>query len=112
MKILKSKNEGIKGEKILLATALFMMAVLIGYNAFFVGSPAGTPEPTPEFMSENSNKSETPKSDLNEENPEKSKDKNSKEVFLPYPKNIESCTMCGLCELSCPDQAITLEKGD
>ena len=43
---------------------------------------------------------------------EKSKDKNSKEVFLPYPKNIESCTMCGLCELSCPDQAITLEKGD
>ncbi len=43
---------------------------------------------------------------------EKSKDKNDKEVFLPFPKNIEACTECGLCELSCPDQAITLEKGD
>ncbi len=41
---------------------------------------------------------------------EKSKEKNSKDVYLPFPKNEEKCNVCGLCELSCPDQAIVVEK--
>ncbi|WP_413827005.1 4Fe-4S dicluster domain-containing protein [Methanobrevibacter sp. UBA313] len=41
---------------------------------------------------------------------EKSKEKNSKDVYLPFPKNEEKCNVCGLCELSCPDQAIAVDK--
>ncbi len=26
--------------------------------------------------------------------------------------NLEACTACGLCEIRCPDFAITVEKGD
>ncbi len=35
---------------------------------------------------------------------------NAKNVFLPFPENEEGCTRCGLCELSCPDQAIYVGK--
>ena len=35
---------------------------------------------------------------------------NTKNVYLPFPENEEACTKCGLCELSCPDQAIYVEK--
>lgn len=40
----------------------------------------------------------------------KSDEVNSKNVYLPFPENEEGCTKCGLCELSCPDQAICVEK--
>ena len=30
----------------------------------------------------------------------------------PYVKNPEACSSCGLCELRCPDFAITLEGAD
>ena len=33
-----------------------------------------------------------------------------KNVYLPFPEHEEGCTKCGLCELSCPDQAIYVEK--
>ena len=35
---------------------------------------------------------------------------NTKNVYLPFPENEEACTKCGLCEVSCPDQAIYVEK--
>ena len=31
-------------------------------------------------------------------------------MYLPFPENEEGCTKCGLCELSCPDQAIYVKK--
>ena len=38
----------------------------------------------------------------------KSKDVNKKGVYLPYAENEEECNKCHLCELLCPDQAITV----
>ena len=40
---------------------------------------------------------------------EKSSKMNKKGVYLPYPKNEKKCKKCHLCELLCPDQAITVE---
>lgn len=34
---------------------------------------------------------------------------NKKGVLLPFPKFEERCTDCGVCEVSCPDQAITVD---
>ncbi|MDR0900852.1 MAG: ferredoxin family protein [Methanobrevibacter sp.] len=34
---------------------------------------------------------------------------NKKGVYLPCPKREKDCTKCHLCELICPDQAITVE---
>jgi len=40
----------------------------------------------------------------------KSKEVNKKGVYLPYVENEEECKKCHLCELLCPDQAITVEE--
>lgn len=40
----------------------------------------------------------------------KSKEVNTKNVYLPFAENEQECTDCGLCELSCPDQAIYVDK--
>ncbi|MCQ2977801.1 MAG: ferredoxin family protein [archaeon] len=40
----------------------------------------------------------------------KSEKVNKKNVYVPYASNEDNCTYCGLCELSCPDQAIYVEK--
>ncbi len=40
----------------------------------------------------------------------KSEEVNAKNVYLPYPKNQEACVACGLCEISCPDQAIYVDR--
>lgn len=40
----------------------------------------------------------------------KSEKVNTKNVYVPYASNEDNCTYCGLCELSCPDQAIYVEK--
>ncbi|KZX15055.1 4Fe-4S dicluster domain-containing protein [Methanobrevibacter curvatus] len=37
---------------------------------------------------------------------------NKKGVQVPFPKNIENCVQCHLCELMCPDQAILVEEDD
>jgi len=42
----------------------------------------------------------------------RSKEANKKGVYLPYIDNGEECTKCHLCELLCPDQAITVEEED
>lgn len=34
---------------------------------------------------------------------------NMKGVLLPYVKFEERCTACGVCEVVCPDQAITVD---
>lgn len=38
----------------------------------------------------------------------KSSKENKKGVYLPFPENEEECNKCHLCELLCPDQAITV----
>lgn len=30
----------------------------------------------------------------------------------PFPKNIDACVKCGLCELRCPDFAINVEESE
>ena len=40
----------------------------------------------------------------------KSEEVNSKDVYVPYPANQEACVRCGLCEISCPDQALYVER--
>ncbi|RBQ23881.1 hypothetical protein ALNOE001_06390 [Candidatus Methanobinarius endosymbioticus] len=42
----------------------------------------------------------------------KSSKENKKGVYLPCPDNQENCNNCHLCELMCPDQAITVEKDE
>ncbi|MBZ9571176.1 ferredoxin family protein [Methanobrevibacter sp. TMH8] len=42
----------------------------------------------------------------------KSSKENKKGVYLPCPENEEECTKCHLCELLCPDQAITVEDNN
>lgn len=37
-----------------------------------------------------------------------SSDANKKGVLLPYVKFGDRCTNCGVCEVVCPDQAITV----
>ena len=39
----------------------------------------------------------------------KSSEQNKKGVYLPFSENEENCNKCHLCELMCPDQAITIE---
>ncbi len=34
---------------------------------------------------------------------------NKKGVLLPYVNFEDRCTNCGVCEVSCPDQAITVD---
>lgn len=43
---------------------------------------------------------------------QKSSKENKKGVYLPFPENEEKCNKCHLCELMCPDQAITVEDED
>ena len=38
----------------------------------------------------------------------KSSKENKKGVHLPFPENEKECNNCHLCELMCPDQAITV----
>lgn len=38
-----------------------------------------------------------------------SKEPNKKGVQLPYVNFEERCTNCGVCEVVCPDQAITVD---
>ena len=38
-----------------------------------------------------------------------SSEANKKGVLLPYVKFEDRCTSCGVCELICPDQAITVD---
>ena len=33
-----------------------------------------------------------------------------KDVYVPYPANQEACVKCGLCEISCPDQALYVDR--
>jgi 2-oxoglutarate ferredoxin oxidoreductase subunit delta len=33
-------------------------------------------------------------------------------TFLPEARHIEKCIDCGICELYCPDYAITIVRGD
>lgn len=42
----------------------------------------------------------------------KSEKVNKKNVYVPYAANEDACTKCGLCEISCPDQAIYVSKED
>ncbi len=42
----------------------------------------------------------------------KSSNENKKGVYLPCPVNEVECNKCHLCELMCPDQAITVEDID
>jgi len=42
----------------------------------------------------------------------KSSKENKKGVYLPFPENDKECNECHLCELLCPDQAITVDDGD
>lgn len=39
----------------------------------------------------------------------RSSKENKKGVYLPCPVNEGDCNICQLCELICPDQAITVE---
>lgn len=40
----------------------------------------------------------------------KSVELNKKGVYLPYTEDEKECRKCHLCELLCPDQAITVEE--
>ena len=42
----------------------------------------------------------------------KSSKENKKGVYLPFPENEKECNECHLCELLCPDQAITVDDED
>ena len=42
----------------------------------------------------------------------KSSKENKKGVYLPFPENEKECNECHLCELLCPDQAITIIDTD
>ena len=37
---------------------------------------------------------------------------NAKGYLLPMEKDMKRCNACGLCELMCPDFAITIEESD
>ncbi|KZX14963.1 electron transport complex subunit RsxB [Methanobrevibacter cuticularis] len=43
---------------------------------------------------------------------DKSSKLNKKGVYLPCPKREKDCTKCHLCELMCPDQAISVTEDE
>ena len=71
----ENENDSFKSKRILMAVALFMMAIVIGYNAFFVGRPADLLESIPNSPSESISNNE-PFSKLNRQKLKESEDKN------------------------------------